>query len=210
MQWREIKGYEGYYEVSDTGLVRSLDRIVPDEKSGYKTLKGNLMKLSETRNNKRAGRGYYVVNLRKEHTSKVTPVHRLVAEAFLPNENNLPTVNHKDGNKHNNTVENLEWASYSANNIHALRNNLRRPRGNIILKVSRSGKVLDSFNSTCEASRVTGISRSMISHCLNNRSKYAGGYRWEKIEKCNDYLINESTTEDELPLEVQERETPKI
>lgn len=205
MQWKSIKDYEGYYEVSDTGLVRSLDRVVPDKQTGQKRLKGKQMKLTETQNT-RGGQGYYVVNLRRNHKSNIVPVHRLVAETFLENKHNLPTVNHKDGNKHNNCIDNLEWATYSYNNVHALRNNLRRPRGVSVVQISRSGKVIGAFRSVCEASRLTGINRSAISHCLNHRSKYAGGYQWQRVGKCNDYLANESTVEDELPLEVQERE----
>lgn len=204
MNWKPIKGYEGYYEVSDTGVVRSLDRIVPDSKTGTKRIKGRIMKQSENKDKSRNGDGYYVVNLRKFHTSCVTQVHKLVAEAFLSNEFNLPTVNHKDGNKHNNNVENLEWATYSDNNLHALNNGLRHPRGNVIIQRNLNGSFVSMYQSACEASRKTGIGRAIISHCLNHRVQTAGGYLWEKVEECNDYSRLGSTTEDELPLEVQE------
>lgn len=200
MTWKSIQGYEGYYEVSDTGLVRSLDRIVPDSKLGTKKLKGKMMKQSSSRG--RDESGYYVVNLRRDHTMNVSQVHRLVAEAFIPNPDNLPTVNHKDGNKQNNSVANLEWASYSENNIHALHHGLRNPRGNMIIQKSLSGDIIAEYKSACEASRVTGIGRGVISHCVNGRIKTAGGYLWYKVDKCNDYLSNESTVEDELPPEV--------
>ncbi len=204
MNWKPIKDYEGYYEISDTGIVRSLDRTVPDSKTGIKRIKGRTMKQSENKDKSRHGDGYYVVNLRKLHNSCVIQVHKLVAEAFLPNEFNLPTVNHKDGNKHNNNVENLEWATYSDNNIHALSNGLRQPRGNAIMQRTLDGKLVSVYRSACEASRQTGIGRAMISHCLNHRAPTAGGYLWEKVEKCNDYSRLGSTAEDELPSEVQE------
>lgn len=204
MNWKPIKDYEGYYEISDTGIVRSLDRTVPDSKTGIKRIKGRTMKQSENKDKSRHGDGYYVVNLRKLHSSCVIQVHKLVAEAFLPNEFNLPTVNHKDGNKHNNNVENLEWATYSDNNIHALSNGLRQPRGNAIMQRTLDGKLVSVYKSACEASRQTGIGRAMISHCLNHRAPTAGGYLWEKVEKCNDYSRLGSTAEDELPSEVQE------
>lgn len=204
MKWKPIKDYEGYYEVSDTGSVRSLDRIVPDSKTGTKRIKGRIMKQSESKDKSRKGKGYYVVNLRKFHTSYVTQVHKLVAEAFLPNELNLPTVNHKDGDKHNNNVDNLEWATYSDNNLHAINSGLRHPRGNAVVQKNLSGKVVSVYKSASEASRETGIGRAMISHCLNHRVSTAGGYLWEKVEKCNDYSFLGSTAVDELPLEVQE------
>lgn len=208
MKWRTIEGYEGYYEVSDKGDVRSLDRIVPSGKHGTRKIYGRTMKLTQSygRNND----GYLVVNLRKDHTSKVIPVHRLVAKAFIQNPDNLPTVNHKDGDKTNNKVDNLEWASYSENNIHALDTGLRNPRGNMVAQYDMSKNIVGIYRSACEASRATGIGRGMISHCLNHRANSAGGYIWKKIEKCNDYLGDESTAEDELPLEVQERGISKI
>lgn len=209
MLWKAIKDYDGYYEVSDTGLVRSLDRIVSDSKFGSKHLKGRMMKLSESKSRKRTGDGYLVVNLRRDFTSHVVPVHRLVAETFIPNPHNLPTVNHKDGNKHNNDVSNLEWASHSENNIHAIETKLRMPRGNKIAQIDILGNVVSEYKSASEASRKTGISRGMISHCLNGRANKAGGFFWKKIEKCNDYLREESTVEDEFPSEAQERVNPE-
>lgn len=204
MNWKTISGYEGYYEVSDAGIVRSIDRIIPDAQTGTKHIRGRIMKLTENKNKDRGGSGYYVVNLRKHHTSCVVPVHRLVAEAFLPNDLNLPTVNHKDGNKHNNNVSNLEWATYSENNLHALTHGLRSPRGNVILQKTLDGKLVATYRSACEASRQTGIGRGIISHCLNHRVLTAGGYLWQKVKKCNDYSLSGSTTEDELPSEAQE------
>lgn len=204
MNWKPVKGYEGYYEVSDTGIVRGLDRIVPDSKTGTKRIKGRTMKRAENKNKSRDGDGYYVVNLRKLHTSRVVQVHKLVAEAFLPNDFNLPTINHKDGDKHNNSVSNLEWATYSGNNLHALSHGLRHPRGNAVVQKSLDGRIVAFYKSACDASRQTGIGRSIISHCLNHRVPTAGGYLWERVEKCNDYSRSGSTAEDELPLEVQE------
>ena len=209
MQWREIKGFEGYYEVSDAGMVRSVDRIVYDKNFQKRRLKGRTMKLCESKSTHRNGDGYYVVNLRKDGLANVYPVHRLVAEAFIPNINNYPTVNHKNGDKHNNNVYNLEWASYAENNIHALRLELRKPRGGYIVQTSINGETINVFESVCAASRITGVGRSIISHCVNHRVKTAGGYKWRKIEKCNDYLVNESTTDDEFPLEVQEQDIPE-
>ena len=204
MEWRAVHDYEGYYEVSDTGLVRSLDRTVVDSNGVSHMLSGQPMKQSLGAN------GYYVVNLHKDCKSYVACVHRLVAEAFLPNPSGHLTVNHIDGNKKNNDASNLEWASYSMNNQHAINSGLRHPRGTPVVQLDKNGNVVQRYVSVCEAARSTNIDRSMISHCVNGGGKLAGGYAWRRIEKCNDYLGNESTSEDELPMEAQEPRERKI
>ena len=200
--WKAIKGYEDYYEVSDDGQIRSVDRIVPDTLGRYRKLTGKIMKQSESKHKDRDD-GYLVVNLRKLHTSNVRPVHRLVAEAFLPNDDGLPTINHKDGNKHNNNVDNLEWASYSDNNIHALNNHLRNPRGKMICQQTNDGKVIGVFKSACEAARETGCSRGGIAHCLNGRTQTSGGYKWVFLSESQTTIPKGSTREDELLVEAQ-------
>lgn len=207
MEWRKIAGYEGYYEVSDAGLVRSLDRYVTDSTGKTRLLTGKNMKQSCSINKHRNTEGYLVVNLHKNCVSAIAQVHRLVAETFIPNPDLYPTVNHIDGDKHNNNVENLEWVSYAKNNIHALKTKLRHPRGTPIKQIDEYGNVVHEYVSVCEASRQTGIGRSMISHCVNGREKSAGGFYWKRIEKCNDYLEKESTPDDELLVEVQELRT---
>lgn len=203
MEWRPIIGYEGFYEVSNTGLVRSVDRIIKSKDGSYKHLKGSLRKL--TRTTQRGEAGYYVVSLRKNGSFLLAFVHILVAKAFIPNPQNLPTVNHVDGNKGNNNVWNLEWATYSDNNIHALATGLRKPRGTIVGQYNAQGILVNQYPSVCEAARQSGINRSLISHCVNGRVKSAGGFYWYKLGRCNDYLHTESTSENELPMEEQER-----
>lgn len=204
MEWKAISGYEGYYEVSNLGCVRSLDRYITNSIGATRLLTGMRMKPSFSKGRSGKYDGYLVVNLRKNGKSNIIPVHRLVANAFIPNPNLYPTVNHIDGDKHNNKVENLEWATYSQNNIHALETRLRNPRGVNIMQIDKDGNVIREYVSVCEAARQTGINRSMISHCVNGREKLAGGFQWKRIEKCNDYLQTESTPEDELLVEVQE------
>lgn len=200
--WKQITGYEGYYEVSDAGMVRSVDRYITDVNGVTRLLKGSEMKLSESVQKDRA-EGYPVVNLRKNNTSLVTPVHVLVAKAFIPNPNNLPTVNHIDGNKKNNRVENLEWASYAENNTHALIHGLRHPRGNMVDQYTIDGKYIATYKSACEASRETGFSRCGISHCLNGRSRQSSGFVWKKRSESQTTIPKGSTQEDELPAEAQ-------
>lgn len=110
--WKDIKGYESYYQVSDWGRVRSLDRTVKDAtRDRHQHLKGKILK--ETDN----GKGYKLVFLNKDRKRRNKYVHILVAEAFIPNPNNLREVNHKDLCKSNNCVQNLEWVSSSRQQI---------------------------------------------------------------------------------------------
>lgn len=121
--WKDISGYEGYYQVSNQGNLRSLDRKVWDSRGYYKNLKGKELKgtLSKV--------GYYMVSLNKEHKISKEYVHRLVCETFLGKEEHHECVNHINGDKTDNRVENLEWTTYSENNKHAYEINLKSNRG---------------------------------------------------------------------------------
>ena len=107
-EWKDIKNFEGKYQVSNLGRVRSLY----DQNQFKKTYRTKLLKFG-----KRAG--YYVVNLQNCKERKSCQVHRLVAQAFIPNQNNNPVVNHIDENRLNNRVDNLEWCTQKENVIHS-------------------------------------------------------------------------------------------
>jgi hypothetical protein len=109
-KWKAIEGYEGLYEVSNTGLVKSIDRMLPAGKHVSRIYKGNIKALLTL---KRSGHKYLI--LWKHNKMKNLYVHRLVAQAFLPNPNNLPNVCHWDSDPSNNSVENLYWGTQSDN-----------------------------------------------------------------------------------------------
>lgn len=120
--WKDIKGFEGVYQISNSGIVRSLDRYLP-YKQGTKFNKGSVR--LQAKNNC----GYLRVGLSKNKKQKHFIVHRLVAQAFIPNPNNLPQVNHIDGDKTNNHVNNLEWSSGQYNIDHSIATGLRDLKG---------------------------------------------------------------------------------
>lgn len=115
--WKSILGYEGFYEVSDEGVVRTVPRRVSC-KGGTRMVPSKIRKFDITA-------GYYDVTLCKEGKTRTFLVHRLVAEAFIPNPENKEMVNHKDGNKQNNNADNLEWVTRAENDLHASLTGLR-------------------------------------------------------------------------------------
>ena len=111
--WKDIKEYEGYYQVNEEGKVKSVERWISNGSPNGMIKKEQILKTQQNKN------GYLQVTLCKQGKKKCVYVHRLVAEAFLDNPNNLETVNHKNGNKLDNNVSNLEFSSYQENNQHA-------------------------------------------------------------------------------------------
>lgn len=173
--WKDIKGYEGLYQISDLGRIYSIAR---------KNTKGGILKGSK-RN------GYKTVVLWKNGKYKTYQIHRLVAENFIVNHKNKETVNHKNGIKTDNRAENLEWATQSENIIHAWKTGLTKSftlgkRGKlcknskVVLQVDKNtNKTVDKFYGTMEASRKTGICQQSINNCCNNKRRTAGGYIWK-------------------------------
>ena len=161
--WVPIKGFENLYEISNTGKVRSLCG-----RYGYK----NILKLGV------GSRGYLNVCLCDKGKQTTFNVHRLVAQTFIPNPDNLPCVNHKDEDRTNNNVSNLEWCSYYHNNIYGQR--LTKSA----LKISKPVKCIETgaiYAGSSAASRETGISQSHISACCLGNRRIAGGYHWEFV-----------------------------
>lgn len=111
--WKDIPDYEGLYQVSNLGRVKSLERYVKHLSGSMKLLKERILVIIKNG-------GYYRVTLSKNNIKKAKTIHRLIGESFIPNPNNLPFINHIDGNKLNNSVENLEWCTSQENCIHAV------------------------------------------------------------------------------------------
>jgi hypothetical protein len=119
--WKDIKGYEGCYQVSNYGRVKSLPRKINARWGEGHNIKGRIMSQRLTHN------GYLVCSLRNGNIQKTYKVHRLVGEVFVENGKNYPQINHKDGNKLNNKPTNLEWVTPKQNTKHAFDTNLRNP-----------------------------------------------------------------------------------
>lgn len=177
-EWKDIEGYEGYYQVSTEGRVRSLDRVVQGYHTEKLRLKGRIIKPNELSN------GYYEVHLCKDGVRKTAFIHRLVAKAFLNNEHNLPEVNHKDENPKNNSVENLEWCTSKYNANYGTRN-ARCYEGNRkyfkpVWQIDRAtGKKIKKWECIKDASRTLKIRDEQISRVCKGKNKSAGGFIWE-------------------------------
>lgn len=171
--WKDIKGYEGIYQVSDLGIIKSL----PIDRNNQHSHKTILLKPRVDRD------GYLLVTLRCKGKNKTFRVHRLVAQAFIPNPENKPQVNHIDEDKTNNMVSNLEWVTAKENVNHGtciVRSHLSQ-----INDVNRSKRVklvdictgeYNSFKSISEASRSTGLSGGNISKCARGITRRVGNY----------------------------------
>lgn len=184
--WKDIEGYNGLYQVSNCGNVRSLDYGKTGEVRVLKTITNNS--------------GYVQVGLHKEGNIKLCTIHRLVAQAFIPNPDNLPIVNHKDYVKTNNVSSNLEWCSYEYNNNYGDRN-LRlsnsltnNPKISIlVLQLNLEGNLIQEFPSVKEAARslgkanISAASVNILKCCRGEAEtqygvvarKTAYGYKWK-------------------------------
>ena len=170
--FKDIKGAEGNYKVSNKGNVMSMHY--------GKTGVPRLLSLKPNRNGK-----YKTVDLRFNNGEKKTLlVHRLVAEAFIPNPDNLEQVNHKDEDGNNNNVENLEWCTRSYNCSYGHRtDNIKTSNSRKIKQYTLDGKFLKEWNSATEAGKaIKGKYISSIMHCCKCRLKSACGYIWKYSE----------------------------
>jgi len=184
--WKDIPNYKGLYQVSNLGRIKSVERKVKYQNS----LRSVKEKIKKTFIGKQ---GYERVELSKDGINKKYNVHRIVAKAFIHNLYNKETVNHINGIKTDNRVENLEWATKSENNLHAhkigLAKNSEKQR-NIaklycqenkikpLIQLDLDNNFIKEWKSAVEVEKILGINRKNISQCITKRNKTAGGYKW--------------------------------
>ena len=167
--WKDISGYPNY-QVSNLGRVKSLGN---DKNRKEKILKSS-----------KEGWGYLQVLLSKDGKSKYFKVHRLVASAFLDNSNNLPEVNHKDEDKTNNRVENLEYCDRTYNNNYGSRNERTAiANSKPVLQFTKQGEFIKKWKSTREVERELGFNHSNIAQCCQGKLKSSNGYEWKYLEE---------------------------
>lgn len=184
--WKDIQGYEGLYQISNFGNVKSLERYKKNN-GGSKTLIAETI-LKQSKNN----RGYCRIYLCKDSNKKAFSVHRLVADAFVPNPNNLTEVNHKDENKENNCFDNLEWCDCNYNINYGTHNKkISLTKSCTVQAFDKKGCLVMEFHSMSEAGRRTGIPQQNISRCINRKCETAGGYVWKRKSEVKAGGINE-------------------
>ena len=172
--WKDIPGYEGLYQVSNLGRVKSLQRMIHGTGRGFpRIIKERILTPNLT------GTKYYFVML-CNNGHRIHLIHRLVATAFLDNPQNKSDVNHLDGNKLNNKVSNLEWATRAENIQHAFATCLAKAHHNQINKkkvaVCKNHEDIHIFPSIAEAAKFIGVSQSGVSRVCNGKLKHTGGY----------------------------------
>lgn len=182
-KWIDIKDYYGLYQINKNGEVKSLNRLVR-HRSGFRTIPERILTTNIYRD------GYARTTLCKYGIEKQILIHRLMAIAFIPNTKNKPFINHIDGNKQNNALENLEWCTSSENAIHSYKNGLSKAPwlgkfgkenkdSKPIKQYTKDGEFIKLFNGIAEASRITGISKSHISDVCRGEKPFAKNFKWK-------------------------------
>lgn len=164
--WKSLPGVAGV-EVSTFGRVRTLDKVVSSE-NGTRFLKGRVLKQSYD------GRGYLKVHIPIDGKSATKKAHRLVAQTFIHNPNMLPMVNHKDCNRKNNNVNNLEWCNNSYNQKY--REEFGKALGRPVFAINLATLKILHFCSQGEAGRIIGVSKGHINAVIQGKRKQTGGY----------------------------------
>jgi hypothetical protein len=177
--WKDIKGYEGLYQVSNLGRVKSLERIIIKKNGLKQTIRERILKPFTS------PKGYLQVSLHNINgKNKTAKVHRLVCEAFHENPENKPCVNHIDEDKADNRAFNLEWVTAKENSNHGTRSErvakaLSKPVGQYTL----DGNLIKIWQSTHEVERQLGFSNGNIINAIRGRQKTAYGYVWKYINE---------------------------
>ena len=157
--WKDVVGYEGYYQVSNLGRVKSLQ----SRKYSHIQKCPIVVKRERVLNPYFNTKNYLLVDLKKDGKRNTQQVHRLVAKAFIPNENNFPQVNHKDENKQNNCVDNLEWCTNQYNATYGTaKQRMAQKMMKKVLQISASGEIVNKWNSIKEAAKELGVCNDTI------------------------------------------------
>lgn len=169
-EWKDIKGFEGLYRISNYGRVKSLKRT-------KRVFNKNIDVPEIIRKNGYDMDGYQILPLNKNSKKYTKKIHRLVAETFIPNLENKPCINHLDCNRNNNKVDNLEWCTQKENNLYTYKlGRLYIPEANCkkVIQKDKNGNILNTFSSVISASSCLGLSKSFIASCCrkekNSRS----------------------------------------
>lgn len=175
--WKDIPGYEGVYQASTLGRIRSLDRTIIRSASKRRgpheaKLKGQVIKPVLRKD------GYAVVPLGKK--SPCTRVHQIVAKTFIPNPENKPEVNHIDGKKSNNAVTNLEWCTTSENQLHSCRVLGHKPQNMKPVRCVETGEIFESAQAAAKGNRSMGTRINMVCNHYYGR-KTCNGLHWEYL-----------------------------
>lgn len=173
--WKDIEGYEGLYQVSNMGRVKSLERKAK-----------NGMRIKERIKKVKLRKGYYALELSDVNGNKKTyNVHRLVAQAFLPNPDNLQCINHRDENTLNNMVDNLEWCTHKYNVNYGTcierrsKKCINGKRARKINQLTLDREFIREWASAREVQRQLGFSQAHISKCCNGKYRQSYGFIWE-------------------------------
>ncbi|MBC7845750.1 MAG: HNH endonuclease [Flavobacterium sp.] len=183
--WKDITDYEGYYQISNRGNVKSLSRFVNGKNGGKIPIKERIMQQGKN------DRGYKNAALSKNYKTKYISIQRLVAIAFIQNPENKSQVNHLNGKVDDNRVENLEWCTPSENNKHAYRELGRlnpRPwlgkkgkehfRSKTVYQYDINNNFIKEYESSCEAAKINGFRQSGISASATGRCNLSFGFKW--------------------------------
>lgn len=180
--WKDVKGYEGYYQVSNTGRVKSLERVIilKDRQGNARpsVYKEKLLKQSIEKKDRYNWKDRYYVRLSKNGRSERCYVHRLVAETFIDNPSNKDQINHKDGNPLNNNVNNLEWSSSKENIAHAFSNKLIRTEKPVIQMDKETLQEIREYRSESDACRALGVTQGKVLRAMQ-RNGTCKGYKWK-------------------------------
>ncbi len=193
--WRAHPEYTGT-EVSTFGRVRTLDRVVPCRGNGTRFVKGMILKQFDN------GKGYLKVNIWNGEKQIMRAVHRLVAQTFIPNPNNLPQVNHKDCNRKNNNVENLEWCNNSYNAWY--REKYGKTKSKPVLAFDLATFKVSKFPSQKEAGQALGVNAVSINNVIKGRIKQTCGFWFTNDDK------NAADTIKQKLYEIKHQSTLKI